>query len=332
VVQYAQTRDDGSTYSSTAASGYSKINTKQSTLSWQNDISFGSDVLQLLYERRKEEVVTNGYVLTEPQRVTNAIASSYSARRGDHLFNASIRRDRSVYGSKNTGALGYGHYLNADLRASASYGTSFRAPTYNELYYPSYGNPANKPEPGKNAEIGLHYAHGTTTVNANYYRNRITDLLVNTTPCPYGTAAYKFGCAYNVNHALLAGLSLSASQQLGAFTFSASGDWQDPKDETSGKRLARRSRQHGNLTADYSAAGWKAGVEVVLSGDRFDDAANKSRLAGYGLVNLYATYQLNRDWSTLVRWNNVGDKQYDLARNYSTPMGKVFAGIRYGYQ
>jgi vitamin B12 transporter len=331
-VQYAQTRDDGATYSSAAASGYSKINTRQSTLSWQNDITIGSDVLQLLYERRKEEVVTNGYVLTEPQRVTNAIASSYSARRGDQLFNASIRRDRSIYGSKNTGALGYGYYLNRDLRASASYGTSFRAPTYNELYYPSYGNPANKPELGKNAEIGLHYTHGATSVNANYYRNRITDLLVNTTPCPYGTAAYKFGCAYNVNHALLAGLTLSASQQLGAFTFAASGDWQNPKDETSGKRLARRSRQHGNLTADYSGAGWKAGVEVVLSGDRFDDAANKSRLAGYGLVNLYATYQLNRDWSTLVRWNNVGDKQYDLARNYSTPMGKVFAGIRYGYQ
>ena len=75
-----------------------------------------------------------------------------------------------------------------------------------------------------------------------------------------------------------------------------------------------------------------AGIEVVLSGDRYDDAANKSRLAGYGLVNLYASYQLDRDWTALVRWNNVGDKQYDLARNYSTPMGKVFAGIRYGYQ
>ncbi len=331
-VQYAQTRDDGATYSSAAASGYSKINTRQSTLSWQNDITVGSDVLQLLYERRKEEVLTNGYVLTEPQRVTNAIAASYSARRGAQLVNASIRRDRSLYGTKHTGALGYGYYLSADLRASASYGTSFRAPTYNELYYPAYGNPANQPEQGKNAEIGLHYTHGSSALHANYYRNRITDLLVNTSPCPYGTAAYKFGCAYNVNHALLAGLTLSASQQLGAFTFAASGDWQDPKDETSGKRLARRSRQHGNLTADYHAAGWKAGIEVVLSGDRYDDAANKSRLAGYGLVNLYASYQLDRDWTALVRWNNVGDKQYDLARNYSTPMGKVFAGIRYGYQ
>ena len=29
---------------------------------------------------------------------------------------------------------------------------------------------------------------------------------------------------------------------------------------------------------------------------------------------------------------NIGDKQYDLARNYATPGAKVFAGVRYGYK
>lgn len=330
-VQLAQTRDDGSTYSSAAATGYSQINTKQTSWSWQNDITLGRDILQVLLERRKEEVETNGYKLTSPQRITNSVAASYNARRGDQLFNASIRRDRSIYGAKNTGAAGYGYFFSPALRASASYGTSFRAPTYNELYYPGYGNSANKPELGKNAEAGLHYDANGRALSATYYRNRLTDLMVNTTPCPYG-GAYKSGCAYNVNHALLAGLTLAASQQLGAYTFSASGDLQNPKDETSGKQLARRSKQHGNLAADYDGGGWKAGVEVVLSGERYDDAANRNRLPGYGLVNLYASYQLSRDWSALARWNNFADKRYDLARNYATPMGKVYVALRYGYQ
>jgi vitamin B12 transporter len=171
-----------------------------------------------------------------------------------------------------------------------------------------------------------------TALGASYYHNRLTDLLVNTNPCPFGAKDYPFGCAYNVNHALLEGLTLSASQKLGSFNFSANADLQDPKDETTNKRLQRRAKKHGNLAAEYSTGTVNAGVEVELSGDRYDDAANKNRLGGYGLVNLYASYRFNSDWSALVRWNNVGDKRYDLARNYATPMGKVFAGIRYGYK
>jgi vitamin B12 transporter len=332
LVQYSQAKDEGATYSSAAASGYSQINTKQTDFSWQNDVQIGTDVLQLLYDHRKEEVQTNGSALLNRDRTTNSYAVSYNARRGANLLNASIRRDNSVYGSKNTGSLGYGYAFSQQLHATASYGTSFRAPTYNELYYPQFGNPNNKPEQGKNAEVGLRYDNGMTALGASYYRNRLTDLLVNTNPCPFGSKDYPFGCAYNVNHAQLEGLTLSASQKLGNFSFSANADLQDPKDETTNKRLQRRARKHGNLAAEYSAGAIDAGVEVELSGDRYDDAANKNRLGGYGLVNLFATYRFNGDWSALVRWNNVGDKRYDLARNYATPMGKVFAGLRYGYK
>ena len=136
----------------------------------------------------------------------------------------------------------------------------------------------------------------------------------------------------SVNHALLEGVTLSAATQLAGVNLAANIDLQDPKDETSDKRLARRAKKHGNLTADYGVGALKAGVELEVSGDRFDDAANKNRLGGYGLVNLYATYAITRDWSALVRWDNIGDKQYDLARNYATPGSKVFAGVRYGYK
>ena len=332
LLQYSQTKDDGSNFSSADAFGYSLINTKQTDITWQNDVQIGADVLQLLYDHRKEEVETNGSDALNRDRTTNSFAASYNARRGANLFNASVRRDKSVYGKKNTGSVGYGYNFTQALRATASYGTSFRAPTYNELYYPSYGNPANKPELGKNAEVGLRYDNGVNALSASYYRNRLTDMLVNTTPCPFGVKDYAFGCAYNVNHALLEGVTLAGATKLVGVNLAANIDLQDPKDETSNKRLARRSKKHGNVTADYGIGKLKAGVELEVSGDRFDDAANKNRLGGYGLVNLYATYAINSDWSALVRWNNIGDKQYDLARNYATPGSKVFAGLRYGYK
>jgi vitamin B12 transporter len=332
MMQYSQTRDKGVNYSSAAASGYSRIDTTQNSLSWQNDVLIGADVLQLLYEHREEEVSTNGADALNRDRSTNSFAASYNARRGKQLFNAGVRRDRSGYGDKNTGSAGYGYSFSPVMRATASYGNSFRAPTYNELYYPSYGNPANRPEQGRNVETGVRYDDGVNALGISYYRNRLTDLLVNTNPCPYGVSGYQFGCAYNVNRAQLQGVTISGATRLAGIDLGASIDLQDARDKTSDKRLARRAKKHGSVNAAYVFGAIKAGAELTLSGDRFDDAANRNRLAGYGLVNLYATYAFARDWSMLVRWNNVGDKQYDLARNYATAGSKVFAGIRYGYK
>src|SRR5205823_10169098 len=92
-------------------------------------------------------------------------------------------------------------------------GTSFRAPTFNELYYPGYGLPTNKPEQGRNLEAGLRYDLAGTALQANYYRNRVTDLIVSASPCPSPTITGS--CAYNVDHALLEGLTLSAERRLG---------------------------------------------------------------------------------------------------------------------
>jgi len=331
LLQYSETRDKGANYINATAAGYTRIDTKQSFITWQNDVTIGADTLQLLYEHRKEEVDTNGAAAMNRDRNTNSFAASYNARRGARLLSASARRDNSVYGNKNTGAIGYGYQFTRALRATASYGTSFRAPTYNELYFPNYGNAANRPEKGRNAEVGLRYDDSVNAMSASYYRNRLTDMLVNTNPCPFG-GGYTSGCAYNVNRATLEGITLSAATRVMGVNLGANADLQDPQDDTTGKRLIRRAKRHANITADYGAGALKAGVEVELSSARFENAANTVRLGGYGLVNLYATYAFTRDWSALVRWNNIGDKQYDLARYYNTPGAKVFAGIRYGYK
>ena len=109
-------------------------------------------------------------------------------------------------------------------------------------------------------------------------------------------------------------------------------DLQDPHDDATGKQLARRARQHGTLGVAYAAGALNAGIETVLSSQRFDDAANRNRLGGYGLLNLYASYDFAPGWAAFARWNNVLDKDYELARNYSTPGSSLFVGIRYGYK
>ncbi len=40
----------------------------------------------------------------------------------------------------DTGSAAWGYALSDALRFTVSYGTAFKAPTFNELYYPDYGN------------------------------------------------------------------------------------------------------------------------------------------------------------------------------------------------
>lgn len=330
LLQFSRSADKSGDDSSATASGKNQANTIQTDLSWQNDIVIGADLLQLVLERRKEKVDTTSTPTLNGDRSTNSVAALYQLKRGAHLASFAVRNDdSSQYGSHTTGSLGYGYKINDSLRANASYGTSFRAPTFNELYYPQYGVASNKPEKGKNAEIGLVYDNGVSKASAVFYRNRVTDLIVNASVCPVDPDNHAFGCAYNVDHAVLTGITLGGSTQLAAFTVRGSVDLQDPRDETTDKLLTRRSRHHATLGADYGQGALKGGAEFILSGKRFDNVDNTSVLGGYGLLNLYATYDVARDWTLLARWNNVADKNYELAKNYGTAGSTVFVGLRY---
>ncbi|HYC42577.1 MAG TPA: TonB-dependent receptor [Noviherbaspirillum sp.] len=326
-LQLSQSADHSTNQS---AFSRSEFDTDQTIISWQNNFNVGTtDVFQLIAEHRKEDVESTERDLNR-DRSTNSIAAAYQLRRGAHLAAVSVRGDdNSQLGTRTTGSVSYGYRLTSALRVNASAGTSFRAPTFNELYFPRFGIPTLEPEKGRNAEVGLYYEDGTSQYSAVYYRNRLTNLLVYTPVCPVTPAAFPLGCTYNVNEAMLTGLTLGASTSMGRFTLRGSLDLQDHKDETTGRRLARRAKKHGTVGVDYKAGEWTTGGELVFSGDRFDDATNRNRLGGYGLLNLHASYDLSKNLSLFGRWNNVLDKEYELTRLYNTAGSNVFVGLRY---
>ena len=45
------------------------------------------------------------------------------------------------------------------LRLYASYGTAYKTPTFNELFFPFFGNPHLKPETAESYEAGLEGQH-----------------------------------------------------------------------------------------------------------------------------------------------------------------------------
>ena len=60
-----------------------------------------------------------------------------------------------------------------------------------------------------------------------------------------------------------------------------------------------------------------------------DDAANTRVLSGYTLLNLSVSTPIAQDWTLLARVDNVGDRQYELARTYVNPGRSFYAGVRW---
>ena len=321
-------------------------NTKQNIYNWQNDIAIGSDLLQLLAERRTQSIVSNQinwYTTYLPEsfsqtRNTNSVAGSYQLKRGDNLANASIRNDSITgYGPQTTGAISYGYFFTKEWRANINYGTGFKAPSFTDLYYPGYGNPNLKAEYSKNTEVGLHYDASMYEAHIVAYTNTISNL-IQTSPSGYsGCPINQLSCAVNVGLARITGVSFGGAAYLGNFKVKGSVDQQNPENVTNDTLLLKRARTFGNASVEYNYQKLIAGLGGTFSGQRQDGSNSDPSMGtvyngvmgGYSIFNLYSSYELEKDWTVFARWNNVLNKQYQLTYGYN-PMGSnIFAGIRH---
>lgn len=301
-------------------------NTKQNIYTWQNDINIGPDLLQLLAERRTAAMYATGSKILSLEQDTNSVAAAYQLKRGSNLANVSLRNDSITgYGPQTTGGASYGYFFTKELRVNVNYGTGFKAPSFYDLYYPSYGIPTLKPEKSKNTEAGLHYETLAYDLHLVAYNNSITNLIQYTsTGCPTGY----YGCASNVASAKISGVSLGATGRIGNFSLKGSFDQQNPIDQATGYVLAKRAKQFGNVGVEYKKNSIVAGAEGTFQANR-TDYSNTGYMGGYGIANLYGSYDFEKDWSLFARWNNIFNKYYQLNYGYVTPGSNVFVGIRY---
>ena len=305
--------------------GPSRFKTRQRQYTWQNDFALPSTEFSLALERREERVDSDaGFAVTA--RNTNAVVGVWQWREGPHAVQANLRHDESSqFGGRTTGALAYGYAFGRGWRATASYGTAFKAPTFNDLYFPGFSNPDLKPETAHNAEAALRYASGDFVAGIVAYRNRVRDLIVFQCDA-------SFNCApQNVANATLEGVTLELDARIAEVDVRGSVDFQRPEDDATGNLLPRRARRHGALALARSWGPLRAGAEITASSARFDDAANSRRMGGYALLSLDAEYALAAGWTIFARGTNVLDKRYELAADYNTPRASIFAGARYRY-
>ena len=319
---------DGSDRSvSKTGSGDFPFATHQRQYAWQNDVTLPEGALTVALERREERVLSDAGF---PVNVAGHECRhrGYRLDAGATALQANVRHDDSrQFGGKTTGALAWGYRLDKAWRVTASAGTAFRVPTFNDLYFPGFANPNLRPETSRNFEAGVHWmAHAgeiAWQAHAIAFHNRVDDLIVFECDA-------NFVCApNNVADATLEGVTMVGDAQWRGTTVHASVDLQSPTDAASGLLLPRRARRHGVVSLSQTIGRVLVTAELVGSSARFDDAENRRRMGGYGLVNLAIEWTVAPSTTFFIRADNVLDHGYELAADFATGGTRVFGGVRW---
>lgn len=268
--------------------------------------------------------VAGPFATFEASRGNRAGFAQYQGAFGRHDLQLALRHDdNGQFGGHDTGSVAWGVDLARGLRLTASHGGAFKAPTFNELYYPYYGNPALRPEASRSSELGLARRAGDWHWQANAYRTRIEDLIV------YDPHLF---VANNIERARIRGLELGGGATLAGWTLAAQATWLDARNDSGaqrGHRLPRRAARGARLDADRSFGRWRLGATLVARDAMFDDAANTLRLAGYATVDLRAELDLGRGWRFQAGLANAFDRDYESVAWYAQPGRELNATFRW---
>lgn len=317
-VQFSEARDEQDNVTSYGASTF---NTLARTGRWENTLTM--DVHEwVIGAELQDESVKSTTDFDEQSRSNAALFSQLRLHFGPTDVQLSLRGDdNEAYGKNETGGIAIGHSFDHEHRVRASYGTAFRAPTFNDLYYPTEnypdgsayaGNPNLQPEESDAYEIGVSGSYRHWFWDLALYQMDIDNLIELQFDVPTLTLS-----PANVSSARIRGAELAAGLNLQQWRLATALTYTDPRDTDTDNRLRRRSDRALRVDVDRAINNWTLGATYRAQGERYDDAANTKKLAGYATLDLRASWAFARNWSTRLSFANVFDRKYATAERFS---------------
>ncbi len=253
--------------------------------------------------------------------VTNrAVFGHWRGADGPWDLELGLRQDaHSEFGGETSGSVALGRSLGGGWRGWASWGRAFKAPSFNELFFPGFGNPDLEPETSRTTELGLRYAGARLQAGITAFRTRVDDLIDSVQVAPFVFQAR------NIDEARIRGLELELEAGRGPWNALAHLTWQHTEDQDSGQALPRRAdlRAGLNLSRQLGDA-LSLAAESLYVGERRDAG---QRLGRYVLVNLSARLRLTEGLALEGRLENLLDQDYQLASGFNTPGVSAFGAV-----
>lgn len=320
-LRLAGSRDEGDNYRLTAQgvrSHRSRFNTRRLQLSWQNDFTPRPGQHLSLGLDYHNEMLDSIPRFASTRRYNQALFAAWQGRYGKQHWYASGRwDDNRDFGGHGTGSLGWNWQWRPEQYLYASYGTAFKAPNFNELYYPGFGNAQLGPESSRSYELGLRGAHALGRWEINVYRTRIKGLI----------AGFPIR---NVDRACIDGMEAQWRFQRHPWQGSVRLELLDPREQDRGGRLIRRATRKVTLDLGWQAGRWRAGTTLRGLGHHYD--FDQSRVAGFVTVDTRVEYILGSHFRLRAKLANLFNRQYQLVRSYRTPDRHFFLSLHYLWQ
>lgn len=214
-----------------------------------------------------------------------------------------------------------------DTRFHGSWGTGFRAPSLNELFFPFFGNPDLNPEKSKGWDFGIEKEifKDRLIMNVTYFQNDFTDLITSAIQ-PDGSflaenvaRAKSEGIETIVTYRLFSRLSL-----MGTYTYT------ETRDREKDQQLPRRPRNRATLVINTQPF---EKLNVTMTGimvrDRID--SDGTEMDNYWTANLASSYDITKLMTAYVRLENLFDYDYEEVTGFSSLGFTAYAGLEFKF-
>jgi vitamin B12 transporter len=322
-LQFSDARDE-QTFFSSFAPFVLDTNTRTSRL--ENWFSAGAHEFVVGAETMTDKVQGSAS-FTESSRRNDAYFGQALLHFGPTNLHLSLRTDDSeAFGTHETWGAALGHSFGAGYLLRLNAGTSFRAPTFNDLYSPFGGNPDLEPEEGLSYEIGLERKVANWFWGVTLYKSEVENLIVSFFPQP----------SQNAEEAELQGIEVEAGWTNHGWSVEAALSAGDFENKQTGEQLVYRPEQTARLDIDRNFERFYLGTTIRAESDK-PDRAGEPRISGYGVWDLRAGVTLAENFVTRLTVSNVLDEKreqavYSAPVNYVTSGRTFMASVRYEFQ
>ncbi|SFC43554.1 TonB-dependent receptor plug domain-containing protein [Pseudoalteromonas denitrificans] len=263
----------------------------------------------------------------------------------NYLANLSLRNDDDEqYGNELTYNLALGMHLNEKATFRLSRNTGFKAPSFNDLYFPGSGNSELNPEESVNHEVGLRIDLIKASFDVAVFNNEVKNL-IEWAPAPTVEKPGRW-LPSNIGSATMQGIELSASYQVFGLNNDINFTYTDAENEVTGANLANQSDKVFNwaIAKDWQQISVSLDFQYRSSrpGKYYNSDFSVNKLSAYTLWNLATSYQINDDLSVKMRVENLFDKEYQASEAaqdwstseisyYKTAERHLFVGVDYNF-
>jgi len=328
----------------------SQIDTLANRIEWQHNFQLGKPLLLSAGYQFRDQQGENRDLLTNNLDIPHKVISSHAGfaqaqlNLWDRVFaTAGVRQDEyNVFGSATTyrATAGYLHQ-ETGTKLRGSYATGFRAPTFNQLYFPNFGNPNLKPEKSQSMDIGVdqYLLDNRLTFSAGFFWNHFRDMIIaqaNSFSCgPFGFCAENIGAVStkgweaSVKYAVVKDLPFIKSLDVQAqYTNTLTRNL----DQQPGNRAPRIPVDQWSMIISYQPIDpLRINLEGRYVGSRFNDSTNLQSMRAFDVWNVSASYDVTSRVQTYVRLDNIFNEKYEEVRLCGTPVRSIFVGLRVNY-